>query len=162
MDKRLAKFKEDQASGKINYNSWKLPKIKEEIKTRSIRIKAGVNKEEMIKLLQDDDAGVKVDRQKPRSKKKKSVKSKTAKKTKLVDYDSDSDSSCYTVDEDGERIDSKYGEDSESDSCSSCSDSDSDSCSSCSDSDSDSDSDELEAAVALEKLRKQLACSKLK
>jgi hypothetical protein len=134
--KRLEKFKADQADGKINYNSWKLPKIKDELKTRSIRIKAGINKEDMIKLLQDDDAGRKVDRQKPRSKKTKPVKNKPVKKTKLVDYDSDSDScsSCY------------------SDTCS-------DSCSSCyseSESESDSESDELEAAVALEKLRKQL------
>tara|TARA_A100001015_G_scaffold183297_1_gene203962 strand:- start:107 stop:736 length:630 start_codon:yes stop_codon:yes gene_type:complete len=29
LDKRLAKFKAEQADGKVNYNGWKLPKIKD-------------------------------------------------------------------------------------------------------------------------------------
>lgn len=147
LDKRLAKFKADQADGKINYDGWKVAKIREELKDRSITVKAGLNKEGMVKLLQDDDAGIKVAKSKPKS---KSKSKKTTKK--LVDYDSDSCSDC-----------SDY-----TDTCSDCSDScsdcsDSDSCSDYSDSDSDSDSDdEIAAAKALASIRKDLGINKNK
>jgi transglutaminase/protease-like cytokinesis protein 3 len=145
LDKRLAKFKAEQADGKVNYNGWKLPKIKDELKTRMVKVKAGLNKEAMIKLLQDDDAGIKVEKVKLRK------KTKPVKEPKSTPEDSDSDSDCYTVDENGDRIDSKWGEDYNE------SDSDCDSDSDCSDCDSDSDSDStMDAAEALALLRAQL------
>ena len=89
LEKRLTEYQESVKSGKVNYNNWKIGKIRSELKDRKIKVNPGTKKEDMINLLKSDDKGA--------SKKKKA----------LVDYDSDSDcsdceSSCSECDSDSE------------------------------------------------------------
>jgi len=105
LEKRLTDYQESVKSGKVNYNNWKIGKIRSELKDRKIKVKPGTKKEDMITLLKSDDNGA--------SKKKKA----------LVDYDSESESELDSDDCSG-------CSDNECDGCGSdsdCSDCDSDS-----------------------------------
>lgn len=58
LEKRLADYADSVKSGVVNYDTWKIGKIRSELKDRKIKVKPGAKKDDMIKLLKKDDKGV--------------------------------------------------------------------------------------------------------
>ena len=55
LEHRLAEHNESIKSGKVNYHTWKIGKLRQEMKNRHLKIKPGTNKDQIVTILQDYD-----------------------------------------------------------------------------------------------------------
>jgi hypothetical protein len=103
LQQRLDEHSDSLKSGKVNYHTWKIGKIRSELKDRGGKIKPGMKKEELVGLLTESDLGT-----------------KSLSKSHVKDSDSDecsgcSDSECDECETDTDCSDCETDSDSDSD-----------------------------------------------